>query len=79
MVWRCATWNGYEEARASFETVLTLQPNNAVAMNSHGNVLRDMKKFDEAIQSYSAAIAIKPHLCRSVDRSWLHLLGAQAV
>ena len=53
--WCCATWNGYEEARASFETVLTLEPNNAVAMNSHGNVLRDMKLFDEAINSYSAA------------------------
>ncbi len=58
--WRCATWTGYEEARASFETVLTLEPNNAVAMNSHGNVLRDMKMFDEAINSYSAAIAVRP-------------------
>ena len=62
-----------EEARASFETVLTLEPGNAVAMNSHGNVLRDMKKFDEAIKSYSAAVQARPAYAEAlINRGYTH-------
>jgi tetratricopeptide (TPR) repeat protein len=40
--------------------VLRLEPNNAVALNSRGNVLRDMKDYEAAVESYSRAIELRP-------------------
>ena len=58
--WRCATCARHEEALASFDQVLRLEPRNAVAWNSRGNVLRDIKDYDAAIECYSRAIEIRP-------------------
>ena len=56
----------FEEALASFDQVLRLEPRNAVAFNCRGNVLRDMKNYDGAIENYSRAIELRPDYAEAI-------------
>lgn len=49
-----------EEAAKNYEKAISLDPNWAFPYNGLGNALADLKKFDEAIQSYDHAIRLGP-------------------
>ncbi len=51
----------FEEALASYEQAIHLDPNFAIAYNGKGNALRDLKRFDEALASYEQAIRLDPN------------------
>jgi tetratricopeptide (TPR) repeat protein len=50
----------YEEALASYDRVLAIQPDFAEALSNRGNVLYELKRYEEALASYDRAIAIQP-------------------
>ena len=49
-----------EEALASYEKALAVNPADAEALNNLGIVLKDLKRPEEALASYDGALAIKP-------------------
>ena len=49
-----------EEALASFDRALALEPHSAIAFYNRGNALGALKRFDEALASYERAIALEP-------------------
>jgi Flp pilus assembly protein TadD len=49
-----------EEALASYDRALAVQPAYAVALLNRGGVLVELKRFDEALVSYEQALAIQP-------------------
>lgn len=50
-----------EEALASYEQALRLDPNNAHAHNNRGNVLRKLGRRKEALASYEQALRLDPN------------------
>jgi tetratricopeptide (TPR) repeat protein len=50
----------HEEAIASFEEVLKIQPDNSYAWNNRGVVLFKRGRLDEAIASFDKALKFKP-------------------
>ena len=48
-----------ENALASYEQAIAINPNNARAYSNRGNVLQTLKRFSEALQSYDQALAIR--------------------
>lgn len=49
-----------EEALASYDGALTIEPNYAEALYNRGNALRDLKRPTEALASYDRALQLKP-------------------
>jgi predicted O-linked N-acetylglucosamine transferase (SPINDLY family) len=50
----------HQEALASFDQMLRLEPHNSAGLNARANVLRDLKRYEEAIEDYDNAIGAKP-------------------
>ena len=50
----------FDEALASYDRALALQPDHAEALCNRGNALRQLKRFDEALESYDRALAARP-------------------
>jgi tetratricopeptide (TPR) repeat protein/glycosyltransferase involved in cell wall biosynthesis len=50
----------YEEALASYDQALAIQPDYFEALNNRGNALLGLKRFEEALESYERALAIRP-------------------
>jgi tetratricopeptide (TPR) repeat protein len=50
--------NRRRAALAHFDRALTLDPTSAAAWNEKGNMLRDEKRFAEALHAYKRAIAL---------------------
>ena len=48
-----------DEALASFDAAIALDPDYAEAYNARGGVLHTLKRFDEALASFDRAIAVK--------------------
>ena len=44
----------------SYAKAITFKPDDAHAFNNRGNVLKELKLLDEALESYDKAIALKP-------------------
>ena len=57
-----ATLKRPEEALASYDRALALQPDFVGAHVNRGNTLRDLRRFAEALASYDRAIALNPDL-----------------
>ena len=45
-----------------YENALALKPDYADAYANRGNILKDLKRLDEALASYESAIALNPDL-----------------
>jgi tetratricopeptide (TPR) repeat protein len=61
----------FDDAVASYDAAIALDPAYAEAPYNRGNALRELGRFDEAIASYEQAIAIRPrytpaHFARAV-------------
>jgi tetratricopeptide (TPR) repeat protein len=50
----------FEEALASYDRAIALQPDYAAALDNRGNALRQLRRFDEALSSYDRAIKLQP-------------------
>ena len=50
----------YEEAITSYDTTLTINPDNYEAWGNRGLTLYNLGKYEEAIVSYNKAIEINP-------------------
>jgi hypothetical protein len=49
-----------DEALASFDRALALQPNYPEVFNTRGSVLRELRQFDAALASFERALALNP-------------------
>jgi tetratricopeptide (TPR) repeat protein len=49
-----------DEAVASYDRALALQPDNAETLNNRGLALHELTHFGEALESYDRALAIRP-------------------
>ncbi|WP_051347616.1 protein kinase domain-containing protein, partial [Dolichospermum circinale] len=67
----------YEEAIASFDKAIAIQPNNPNFWNDRGNALGRLEKYKEAITSYDKAIAIQPNYYESWSKRGLALCYLQ--
>ena len=56
--------NRLEEAVASYDRAIVLEPNLAEAYYNRGNALRDLRRLEEAVASYERASALKPELAQ---------------
>ncbi len=52
--------NRLDDALASYDKALAMNPDYARAHSNRGNVLQSLKRFDEALASYDRALAIRP-------------------
>ncbi|MFI3219494.1 MAG: tetratricopeptide repeat protein, partial [Methylococcales bacterium] len=50
----------FDDALASYDRALSINPDYARAHSNRGNVLQSLKRFDDAITSYNRALVIKP-------------------
>ncbi len=50
----------YEEALATFDEALSLNPSSATLYTEKGNVLFALKRFEEAITAYERATQLQP-------------------
>jgi Tfp pilus assembly protein PilF len=54
-------WRGQtQEAATAFEQVLRLKPDNAIVLFNYGNVLSQLQRPHDALESYDKALAISP-------------------
>jgi tetratricopeptide (TPR) repeat protein len=53
--------NRYEEALASYNKAIELQPSGFAAWISHGNALAELSRYEEAFISYDKAIELNPN------------------
>ncbi len=66
-----------DEAKATYEKIIALKPDNVQAHNKLGGVLHELGKLDEAGESYKQAIALNPDYAEA-HFNWgntLHKLG----
>ncbi|MGA7954252.1 MAG: tetratricopeptide repeat protein [Gloeobacterales cyanobacterium] len=63
----------YEEAIASYDKALTIQPDNYGVWISRGETLRKLERYEEAIASYDKALTIQP------DNYWAWTSRGQAL
>ena len=66
-----------DEAKATYEKVIALKPDNVQSHNKLGTVLHELGKLDEAGESYKQAIALNPDYAEA-HFNWgntLHKLG----
>ncbi len=54
-----------QEAFASFDAALRLEPHYSEAWNNRSNVLQQLARFDEALDSVDKALACDPHMAES--------------
>jgi hypothetical protein len=60
---------------ASYDIAISIKPDYAEAFSNRGNVLKELKRFDEALASYNKAIEQKPDYSEAyVNRSLVRLL-----
>ncbi len=52
----------YEEALVAYDRAILLDPNLALAYDSKGDALSDLKRYDEALAAYEHAILLDPNL-----------------
>ena len=52
----------YEEALASYDQAISLQPDYAIAWNDRGYPLANLGRYEEALASYDQAISLQPEL-----------------
>ncbi len=52
----------HDEALATYEQAVLLDPHHAGAYNNRGNALADLKRYDEALVSYEQALRLDPQL-----------------
>ena len=50
----------FDDALASYDRALTLQPTYAEALYNRGNTLRELKRLNDALESYDRAISVRP-------------------
>src|SRR5204863_220649 len=50
----------HEEALASYDRAIAIQPDFVQALSNRGNALFELKRHEEALASYDRAIAIRP-------------------
>ncbi|MCG6955437.1 MAG: tetratricopeptide repeat protein [Gemmatimonadetes bacterium] len=62
----------WDQAFATLDKVLTLDPRNADALRDlGGTTLRHMRRYGQAVESYSRALALAPDVAQNdVDRGW---------
>ena len=60
--------NLLDEALASHDKAIALNPDYAEAFNKRGEVLLALKRIDEALASHDKAIALKPDYAEAIDR-----------
>ncbi|MHA1124650.1 MAG: tetratricopeptide repeat protein [Candidatus Heimdallarchaeota archaeon] len=58
--------NRLDEALKNFNQALNKDPNNTMAWNNKGVVLRKQGKIDEALDCYNKALALDPELTRAM-------------
>jgi hypothetical protein len=49
-----------EDALASFDKTIALNPGDAMSHHQRGNALRDLGRLEEALESYDRALALRP-------------------
>lgn len=54
-------FESYEEAIATYDKAIELNPNDAVAYYNKGNALNKLKRYEEAIAAYDKAIELDPY------------------
>ena len=57
----------YEEALASYDRALALQPDFAQALSNRGNVLFELQRYEEALASYDGALALQPDFAQALS------------
>jgi tetratricopeptide (TPR) repeat protein len=57
----------YEDALASCERALAIQPDFAQALSNRGNVLFKLQRYDQALVSYDQALAIQPDFAQALS------------
>jgi predicted O-linked N-acetylglucosamine transferase (SPINDLY family) len=67
--------NQLDQALASYDKALSINPNYARAHSNRGNVLQSLKRFAEALASYQRAIAIRPDYAEAFYNSGNALLA----
>ncbi len=50
-----------DDALASFDKAIALEPNFADALNNRGTVLQELKRLDDALTSFDKAIVLEPN------------------
>src|SRR3954466_12503966 len=56
------SWRGQtQEAAATFEQALRLKPDNAIVLFNYGNVLSQLQRPGDALESHDKALAISPN------------------
>ena len=69
----------FEEALASFDKALTLEPNYAQALNSRGAVLHALGRSEEALVSLDKALTIQPDYVRASNNRGVVLLARNRI
>ncbi len=57
----------FEEALASYDQALSLQPNHVPTIFNHGTALANLQRFDEALTSYEYALSIQPNHAQTLS------------
>ncbi len=63
----------YEEALATYEQAIRLDPNYALAYNSKGSTLVELKRYEEALAACEQAIRLDPNLARAYNTKGITL------
>jgi tetratricopeptide (TPR) repeat protein len=58
----------YDEALATYDRALALNPSYSAALYNRGNVLRQLERNEEALEDYERALAVQPDL----DAAWFN-------
>ncbi len=64
----------FDEALASYDAALTLDPDLAGAWNNRGVVLHMLRRFDDAVASYRKALALQPDFVVALRNCGLALI-----
>ena len=67
-------YTGTPEAMAAFNAVLAKEPRHPQALVNRGNVLRDLKRHDDACASYDAALTLRPDWPPALNNRGLALM-----
>ncbi|HWY63385.1 MAG TPA: tetratricopeptide repeat protein [Rhizomicrobium sp.] len=59
--------NRIEEALASYDQALAIQPDSAVLLYNRGRALQDMSRFEEALDSYDKALRLDPNFSGALN------------
>ena len=57
----------FDEALASYDRALAVQPNYAEALSNRGWTLHELKRFEEALASYDRALAVRPDYAEALS------------